>query len=138
MTEKPASATGAQAGAVVTQLSDPDQKKTVTRRRPRPQGEAADLQRDVVVRLQGLRSAAKQVSRSYLSNLERDILEIIDVVNGKGEGGRKKGLKTRALERIIDILANLSLKPEKGRRKDFKRIEQTLAAIMQVCEKDEQ
>lgn len=137
MIEKSAGETKTQTTAMVTQLSDPDQKKAAARRRTRPQGEATDLQRDVVVRLQGLRSAAKQVSRSYLSNLERDILEIIDAANGKVEGGRTKGLKTRTLERISDILGNLSLKPEKGRRKDFKRIEQTLAAIMQACEKDE-
>jgi hypothetical protein len=90
----------------------------------------------VLVRLQGLRSVAKEVSRSYLANLEHGILEITDIVNGTAdEGGKKKGLKSGTLERMVDILENTSLKPEKGRRKDLKRIDQAIEAMMRIGSK---
>ena len=93
-----------------------------------------DVQKDVVMRMQRLRSAAKEVSRSYVANLERGILEIIDAVNGAGDEG-KKGLKAGTLERLIDILEDVSIKPEKGRRKDLKRIELAIEEMLRVVSK---
>jgi hypothetical protein len=93
-----------------------------------------DAQKDVVARMQSLRSAAKQASRAYLSNLERGILEVIDVVNGAGDDG-EKGVKTGTLEKLIDILEDISLKPEKGRRKDLKRIELAIEEMLRVVSK---
>lgn len=91
------------------------------RRRPRKNG--SDLQKDVIVRLQRLRSTAKEVSRTYLANLEHRILEMMDAVNSSGKKG---GIKGRALNRMSDVLDELKLKPEKGRRKDLKKIEEAL------------
>ena len=112
------------------------QKASAKRPRKKSAEQSTALQKDVLVRLQGLRSVAKEVSRSYLANLEHGILEISDLVNGTAdEGGKKKELKSATLERMIDILENTSLKPEKGRRKDLKRIDQATEAMMRIASK---
>ncbi len=109
------------------------QKASAKRPRKKSVEQSTALKKDVLVRLQGLRSVAKEISRSYLANLEHGILEITDLVNGTAdEGGKKKGLKSATLERIIDILENTSLKPEKGRRKDLKRIDLAIEAMMRI------
>jgi len=112
------------------------QKASAKRPRKKSAEESTALQKDVLVRLQGIRSVAKEVSRSYLANLEHGILEISDLVNGTAdEGGKKKGLKSATLERMINILENTSLKPEKGRRKDLRRIDQAIEAMMRIASK---
>ncbi len=113
-----------------------EQSSSAKRPRKKSAEQSTALQKDVLVRLQGLRSVAKEVSRSYLANLEHGILEISDLVNGTAdEGGKKKGLKSATLEGMIDILENTSLKPEKGRRKDLKRIDQAIEAMMRIASK---
>jgi hypothetical protein len=112
------------------------QKPSAKRPRKKSSEQSKALLKDVLVRLQGLRSVAKEISRSYLANLEHGILEITDLVNGTAdEGGKKKGLKSTTLERLVDILENTSLKPEKGRRKDLKRIDQAIEAMMGIASK---
>ncbi len=113
-----------------------EQSSSAKRPRKKSAEQSTAFKKDVLVRLQGLRSVAKEISRSYLANLEHGILEISDLVNGSAdEGGKKKGLKSATLERMIDILENTSLKPEKGRRKDLKRIDQAIEAMMRIASK---
>ncbi len=113
-----------------------EQSSSAKRPRKKSAEQSTALKKDVLVRLQGLRSVAKEISRSYLANLEHGILEITDLVNGSAdEGGKKKGVKTATLERLIDILENTSLKPEKGRRKDLKRIDQAIEAMVRIGSK---
>ena len=91
------------------------------------------LHKDAVLRLQGLRSAAKSSARAYLANVEHAILEIIDGVN---DGvAKKQTIKPSVLEQIIEILDATSLKPEKGRRKDLKHIDHALEAIERLLAK---
>lgn len=91
------------------------------------------LHKDAIVRLQGLRSAAKGSARAYLANVEHAILEIVDTVN---DGIAKKGrIKPSVLEQIIEILDATNLKPEKGRRKDLKHIDHALEAIDRLLAK---
>ena len=62
------------------------------------------------------------------SKLEaREIKLPHDSQNGKS----KRGAAKRILQ-IQEVLDNLEVKPEKGRRKDLKRIEKTVAAMLQV------
>jgi hypothetical protein len=44
-------------------------------------------------------------------------------------------LKTDTLEELADVLESLSLKPEKGRRKDLKRIELAIEEMLRVVSK---
>jgi hypothetical protein len=72
--------------------------------------------------------------RVLLANLERDIVKVTDFVHDCQNGKSKNG----AAERIFqtqELLDNLEVKPEKGRRKDLKRIQTTVAAMLQKSER---
>jgi len=87
------------------------------------------LKRDLVIRLQHLRSVTREVAGAYLSNLEHQILEVIDHLNAAGNNGKTFKLKTGSVKSMVKSLDKLTLKPEKGRRKDLKRIERTIESI---------
>lgn len=88
-------------------------------------------QKEFMARLQHLRSTASDVARSYLSNLEHDILEIMDVAAGRRDPeGKKNRIKPDVLEQMSEALDKLSVKPEKGRRKDLKKIEGVVETMM--------
>jgi hypothetical protein len=108
------------------------EKKTVSTRatfkEPKP-----NVERQLSGALAHLRSEARQTTRAYLVNLERDIVKVTDFVHDCQNGKSKKGAAKRILL-IQEVLDNLEVKPEKGRRKDLKRIEKTVAAMLQVTD----
>lgn len=92
-----------------------------------------ELKKEFLVKLGRLRSATKEVGRSYLANIEHDIVELIDGVDGTGDGRiGKRTVKVSTLEQVSAIFESLSLKPEKGRRRDLKKIERAIQAMAQV------
>jgi hypothetical protein len=89
-----------------------------------------------VAKLVRLRSATKEVGRSYVANLEHDIVELTELIDGTGEGkDGKRTLKVSAIERMEEIFEEISIKPEKGRRRDLRRIEKAVSAMAQVLSK---
>jgi len=97
-------------------------------------GPQAAPQRELLLRLDHLRSATREVARSYLSNLEHDIIELREsVASAKTPDGRKATL--RAINRMSDILDDLTLKPHKGRRSDLKRVEKAIRTLQRVIAK---
>jgi len=92
-----------------------------------------ELRREFLVKLGRLRSATKEVGRSYVANIEHDIVELIDGVDGTGDGrAGKRVVKVSTLAQLSAIFEALSLKPEKGRRRDLKKIERAVRAMAQV------
>lgn len=85
----------------------------------------------VVSRLHHLRLEARQTSRAYLSNLERTILDLIDAM-ADDAARRHARLKSDSLSAMLRKLKGMSLRPEKGRRKDLKRIENTVSELLQM------
>jgi hypothetical protein len=110
------------------------ESRTSARKPPeKPSAEFARLQKEALLRLQHLRSAAREVAREHLANMERDIVELADLVKSAKAGSRKgKNLSLSMLEHMITLLDNLSVKPEKGRRKDLKRIEEALEELRET------
>jgi len=90
--------------------------------------------KEALLRLQHLRSATREAARQHLANMERDIVELADLVKTPRTGSRKgKPLKRATLEHMITVLDDLSVKPEKGRRKDLKKIERTLEDLREAA-----
>lgn len=87
------------------------------------------LKRELVIRLQHLRSVAREAASAYLSNLEHRILEVIDYLNAAGNNGKSYKLKPGTMKTMMKTVDKLKLKPEKGRRKDLKRIERAVLSI---------
>lgn len=102
--------------------SAPAAKKSARRAAP-------DKQRDVVVSLQHLRLATREIGRSYISRVERDILELMDAVE---EHAKRDTAKNDSTQEILRTLEELSVKPQKGRRKDLRRIEKAVSKMMRL------
>ena len=88
----------------------------------------ARLQKELVGRLRRVRNTTKDITRIYLSKVESEIISLIESVESGG-GKKKKRWKSGVLEKVNDALDDLNIKPEKGRRKDLKRIELVLSSI---------
>jgi hypothetical protein len=81
-----------------------------------------------------LRSEAKEISRIYVANLQRDIVQLIDFLNEKRDGRTRQARDLGpTLEQMKEALDGISLKPEKGRRKDLRRIEQAIRTITKIA-----
>ena len=108
------------------------EKKTASARavfkEPKP-----SVDRELSGALAHLRSEARQATRAYLANLERDIVKLTEFVHDCQNDKSKNGSAKRIVQ-IKELLDSLDVKPEKGRRKDLKRLEKTVAAMLQVTD----
>jgi hypothetical protein len=86
--------------------------------------------KDLVSYLNHLRSTSKELCKTLSSNIERDIVEAVEILNQPPQkSGRKKLNKKADLARATSILEELTIKPEKGRRGDLKKIEKAVRAV---------
>jgi hypothetical protein len=99
--------------------------------------EQLTLHREVFLRLQQLRSSTRKVARTYVANIEREIAGI-SVALGATRPRRRTGksVSPEALVRSLDLFDQVRLKPEKGRRKDLKKIEQLVTALQRALAKN--
>ena len=83
-----------------------------------------------------MRTEAKDISRVYLANLQRDIVQLIDFLNeSQNHGGTTKNSRSTnsLLLRMKETLDSITVKPEKGRRKDLRRIEQAVRSMRKIA-----
>ena len=92
------------------------------------------LKKELLAQLQHLRTEIKEISRLYVANLQRDIVQLIDFLN------EQPAPKTRSVRKIDPIflqmkekLDSINLKPEKGRRKDLRRIEDAVRSMRKIA-----
>jgi len=76
----------------------------------------------LVLELRRLRAMFTEIAKRYVANAEGEIAAVIDAVEGKS-------LPVARVERMLEVVRTLSVKPRKGRRKDLARIETTAAAL---------
>lgn len=87
----------------------------------------------LVAQLEHLRSITKEICLAFTANSERDILELIEIINGGIQPKKGAGkIKPADLEKAEALLTRLSVKPEKGRRTDLKRIERTIEEMKEI------
>src|SRR5437870_12977789 len=82
--------------------------------------------KELLAQLQHLRTEAKEISRLYVANLQRDIVQLIDFLN------ENPAPKTAFLQ-MKEKLDGINLKPEKGRRKDLRRIEDVVRSLHKIA-----
>lgn len=101
-----------------------------------PKAAEADKTKDIRAQFEHLRSVIKGICQSLVANMERDILELIGLVNS-GSPVKKGSVKIKPakLKKAEALLSKLSVKPQKGRRSDLKKIEKTLEEIKEVLGK---
>ncbi len=94
------------------------------------------VRKELLAQLQHLRTEAKDISRVYLANLQRDIVQLIDFLNeAQNHAGRQKSSRAANLKllRMRKTLDAITVKPEKGRRKDLRRIEQAVRSMRKIA-----
>ena len=92
------------------------------------------VRKDLLAGLEHLRSETKEISRIYVANLQRDIVQLIDFINSieTVQSNHRRSILAK-FEQMKETLDDLSVKPEKGRRKDLRRIEQAIRSMMKLA-----
>jgi hypothetical protein len=92
------------------------------------------LRKDLLAGLQHLREETKEISRIYVANLQSDLVQLIDFTNSieTVQSNHRRQILSK-FELMKKTLDDLSLKPEKGRRKDLRRIEQAIRSMMKLA-----
>jgi site-specific recombinase XerC len=97
------------------------------------------LKKELLAQLQHLRMETKEISRLYVANLQRDIVQLIEFLN---EQQASKNKNSRKLDPIFlqmkERLDGINLKPEKGRRKDLRRIEDVVRSMRKIAFEDKE
>jgi CHAD domain-containing protein len=94
------------------------------------------LERELAERIKYLRGCVREIGRRYSEGLERDLAELLDQSREVLRQQRlKPGPRISAAEDILDVIEGLRLKPEKGRRKDLRRIEQAVSQMEKALAK---
>lgn len=110
-----------------------EQVKGATRKKKKgPISDAADRRKDVISYLSHLRTTGKELCRSISSDIEKDVIDAIELASAvQAKEGRKKN-NSAALEKAASILERLTIKPEKGRRGDLKKIEKAMRSVKEA------
>jgi hypothetical protein len=102
---------------------------TKTSRTPKTLGAVA---RQQLLLVNGL---LDEVSRNYLARLHREIAELIRILEKKQvePGFSRRELKD--LQGIMKKIAQIQINPERGRRKDLKKIDSLIGDLQSTVEK---
>ena len=76
-----------------------------------------------------------EVSRNYVARLHREMAELIRALEKKqnGPGFTRKELKS--LQEILKRVAHLQINPERGRRKDLKKIDALIGEMQSIVDR---
>jgi hypothetical protein len=95
---------------------------------PRSRTATPRLRDEIVAGLQHLRTEAKEISRIHAANLQRDMVQLIDCIDDPSN--RQLRSRYALIKKTLD---HIHVRPEKGRRKDLRRIEQAVRSLMKLA-----
>jgi hypothetical protein len=95
-------------------------------------GSEASPSKAVASELQDLRAELRESASSYAARLDAEIERVRQAV--ETAGGNSSGAKIRDLRDMLTLLRNRQLKPDKGRRKDLKKIESVVNDLTMLIE----
>ena len=96
------------------------------------------LKKELLAQLQHLRMEAKEISRLYVANLQRDIVQLIEFLNERQVPTKKSRKADPVFLRMKEKLDSINLKPEKGRRKDLRKIEDIVRSMRKIAVSEKQ
>lgn len=94
------------------------------------------VRKELLAQLQHLRTEAKEISRLYAANLQRDIVELIEFLNdvqNSANGARSSRGANAVFSKMKEMMDEINLKPEKGRRKDLRKIENAIRSMRKIA-----
>ncbi|QSR88114.1 hypothetical protein [Methylacidiphilum caldifontis] len=94
------------------------------------------LEEKIRAKLSEISVQLDQLSAAYLSRLHREIENLalqISLLNNHAADSQKK---VKLLSQILEILEEIQIRPEKGRRKDLKKIDSLIGFLSEMLEKN--
>jgi hypothetical protein len=82
-----------------------------------------------------LRRTFREVIRHYAATVEREIAQISALVTEEAEHKKPPRERVHEVRDILMLLRGLDVKPDKGRRRDLKRIETLLEEVRTIAER---
>ncbi|PAW76231.1 MAG: hypothetical protein B9S32_16005 [Verrucomicrobia bacterium Tous-C9LFEB] len=76
-----------------------------------------------------------EVSRNYVLRLHREIGQLVRILQKTERAGKLTRDAKRDLKKLIDKVGRLQISPEKGRRKDLKKIDELIGEVQSVLER---
>ena len=96
----------------------------------------AELDRALEIELRHLRTLLREVAANYVSGLEADIERVVEVI-GENDRRKKGDVQARQVELrdVLDRIRALKVKPEKGRRRDVKRMDTLIRELVEWADR---
>lgn len=91
------------------------------------------LQRELLARLDHLRSEVREICDAHVENVDAEITTLTDFLEGSTEVRSPEDRKARTLKKWITVLDEMRIKPRKGRRKDLKRVDEAVRKLMNTA-----
>ncbi|MBV9491579.1 MAG: hypothetical protein JO069_17955 [Verrucomicrobia bacterium] len=85
--------------------------------------------KSLVEELETLRQGFRQCLRAYAASVEESLQRVQTAVLSQQKVRKLSPEKTRDLRDMLALCRNLNLKPEKGRRKDLRKVEAVLEEL---------
>lgn len=76
-----------------------------------------------------------EVSRNYLARLHRELADLIRTLERKQTGVGLTRVETKELNDMLKRIAQLQINPERGRRKDLKKIDALIGELQSTIER---
>jgi hypothetical protein len=76
-----------------------------------------------------------EVSRNYLARLHREIADLIRILEKKTTANGLLSRELKDLRAILKKIAHLQIDPERGRRKDLKKIDALIGELQSIVER---
>lgn len=87
----------------------------------------------MVIDLVSLRRVLRQTGRAYLLGLESELAEVTAWAHEQTRTPDLPKARIRDLGDMITLVRKLEVKPRKGRRRDLKKIDATVADLRELC-----
>lgn len=102
--------------------------------RMKTDGTEASPTKAVVTELQNLRTELREAAASYATRLESEIERVRVAVETGSTAKNLSSAKIRDLRDMLTLLRHRQIKPDKGRRKDLKKIESVVGDLAMLIE----
>lgn len=90
--------------------------------------------KSVLEELQFLRKSFLEANQSYACRVEAEIMQIHEAVEAEARGKKLSKKKLADLRDMLTLMRNLQVKPEKGRRRDLKKIDLMVGELLMLKE----
>ena len=88
----------------------------------------------VVEDLEQLREVFRETIQRHAERVDEEVLAILRAVKDMAESGKVTSAQMRDVRDMMTLLRNTDFKPEKGRRKDLKKIDNLVGDLQMLIE----